>query len=339
MTVPTLKRTVKLTAMRSMRAAGVYSFKAKSAQRSQSLLILCYHGIALRDEHEWAGHLFITPERFRQRLTALRDLKANVLPLGEGFTRLRNGSLPERAVSITFDDGFYDFAQYAAPILSDFAFPSTLYWTTYYSERKLPIINLILDYLLWKVKQASIEFSEQGIANPMPIRNWIERRDVVHKLLAWFDSARLDTAAKDQFARRLANRFQIDYDDILHSRILQIMTPEEAAVLVRSDVDIQLHTHRHRTPVDRGLFAKEIEDNSERIQAITGKTPVHFCYPSGVTDPAFLPWLNNCGVQTATTCQRGFARPDSGNLLLPRVLDDSNMDPVEFEGVVSGLFA
>jgi peptidoglycan/xylan/chitin deacetylase (PgdA/CDA1 family) len=334
-----LKRAAKLTAMRCVRSTGAYSFSANSARRKRELLILCYHGIALRDEHLWAGDLFITDERFRQRLTALRDLKANVLPLNEALKRLQTGTLPDRAVSITFDDGLYDFRSRAVPALADFGFPATLYFTTYYSGLKFPIIDLVLNYLLWKSAETSIDFPEQGILRPMPIRNRVERAAVNRNLLAWFDSAKLDTLAKDQFARQLANRLAVDYDEILRSRILQIMTPEEAAQAAAAGIDLQLHTHRHRTPQVHDLFLKEIAENSRRIEEISGNKPLHFCYPSGDSDPVFLPWLRGCGIKSAATCLRGFAQPKSDPLLLPRVLDDSNMDPVEFEGVVSGLFA
>ena len=43
----------------------------------------------------------------------------NVLPLGEAVVRLGEGRLPERPLSITFDDGYADNATVAAPILLD----------------------------------------------------------------------------------------------------------------------------------------------------------------------------------------------------------------------------
>ena len=325
--------------MEAIRSAGVYSAMSNSARRKSRLLILCYHGLALRDEHEWAGYLFITPDKFRNRLASLRDMNATVLPLQEGVARLRNGSLPPRSVVLTFDDGFYDFLRHGVPILNEFGFPCTLYLTTYYSGLPFPIINLILDYLLWKSGCSSIDFPEQGITIPMPTRDWMERHEVMYRLLAWFDSAGLDTRGKNDFARQIAERFHIDYDDLLASRLAQIMTPDEAAQVARAGVDIQLHTHRHRTPKNHELFVREIEDNSTRIAEVSGRVPDQFCYPSGVYDSEFFPWLEACGVKSATTCERGFALPSSDVFLLPRVLDDSNMSAVEFEGVVSGLFA
>src|SRR5947209_18011478 len=143
-----LKNRLKESALSALRSTGTYTRYADSDKRRRKLLILCYHGLSLRDEHEWAGHLFITPERFRARLQCLREMKANVLPLGEAVERLHAGTLPPRSVAITFDDGFYDFLHHGVPILNEFAFPCTLYLTTYYSGLPFPIVNLALDYLM-----------------------------------------------------------------------------------------------------------------------------------------------------------------------------------------------
>jgi peptidoglycan/xylan/chitin deacetylase (PgdA/CDA1 family) len=102
-------------------------------------------------------------------------------------------------------------------------------------------------------------------------------------------------------------------------------------------MDIQLHTHRHRTPSDRTLFLREIEDNRKRIEAMTGSRPTQFCYPSGAYEEAFLPWLREAGVESATTCDPGIATRSSEPLLLPRLVDSSTLSPVEFEGWLAGV--
>lgn len=332
-----VKANLKNSALRALRSAGAYSLAANSEARRGKLLILCYHGIALRDEDEWAGHLFITAEQFRNRLACLRAMQANILPLTEAVARLKAGTLPPRSVVLTFDDGFYDFHHHAVPILQEFDAPCTLYLTTYYSEHQWPIANLMLAYLLWKGGKTSVAFPEFGIPQEIAIADWDGQVEAVRLISKWFEENDITTAGKDATCRQIASYFGIDYDDLLRSRILQLVTPKEAAAVAEAGIDLQLHTHRHRTPRDRDLFHREIEDNRTRIEAITGKRPVHFCYPSGVYADEFLLWLTECGVETATTCERGFARADSPSLLLPRLLDDSNMDIIQFEGYVSGL--
>ena len=109
------------------------------------------------------------------------------------------------------------------------------------------------------------------------------------------------------------------------------MSSSEVNAIARAGVQIELHTHRHRTPRDRDLFEREVRDNRERIREYTGSEPLHFCYPSGVTSPQFLPWLRECGVKSATTCNHGLSKPGCEPLMLPRFLDSSAVDDIDFE--------
>lgn len=317
-----MRRTLKKAVLGTLRSTGMFSV-ASRLRRKDSLAILCYHGISLRDEHEWEGGLYIPPDRFRQALQWLRDWNANVLPIAEALDRLHAGTLPPRSVVLTFDDGFYDFYRHAWPLLSEFAYPCTLYLTTHYSRYRLPIFNLVVSYLIWRGSNPAISSDA--------------RHAEVQRVLERVAAQNLSTVEMDLEARRLAESLGIHYDDILNDRLFQIMTPDEVAEVARGGIDIQLHTHRHRTPVDRELFIREIRDNIHSIEEITGHTPRHFCYPSGVTSPAFLPWLKECGVQSATTCVPGLARADTDPLLLPRYLDGCGVTRLDFESWLCGL--
>ena len=314
-----MRNTLKKAVLSSFRATGVFS-ASTSLRRANTLVILCYHGISLRDEHEWAGGLYITPEFFRRRLEFLRNWNANVLPLAEGLERLRDGSLPPRSVVLTFDDGFYDFYLHAFPALRDFGYPCTVYLTTWYTRYRLPIFNLLMNYLLWKRGDGS-EQRAKAVA------------DYMDRVAA----EGLDAESTDLIARGLAAELGIDYDGILRDRLFQIMSSEEVAEIAAAGIDIQLHTHRHRTPSDRDLFLREIRDNARVIEEMTGCAPRHFCYPSGVTSAAFLPWLKESGVESATTCVHGLATPQSDPLLLPRYLDGCGVTELDFESWLSGM--
>ena len=100
-------------------------------------------------------------------------------------------------------------------------------------------------------------------------------------------------------------------------RILHLMKPEELAKLPEAEFDVELHTHRHRTPLDESLFVREIRENREWLASKVNVRPIHFCYPSGVHHNQFLPWLRAEKVVSATTCETGIARRDNRPLLLP----------------------
>ncbi len=318
-----MSNTLKQAVLKALRATGVFAASTRFRRRDK-LVILCYHGISLRDEHLWEGGLYMPIELFRQRMAFLHAWGANVLPLSEAVVRLRENTLPPKSVVITFDDGFYDFYLKALPAMREFDFPSTLYLTTWYTKHKLPVFTLMVKYLLWK--SGKPEFADPEA-----------REHAVARYAEQADSEHLTPEQCDQVSRQLAERIGIDYDSILEDRLFQLMTPEEAAVAAKSKVDIQLHTHRHRTPHDRDLFVREIHDNAKFVEAITGLAPQHFCYPSGVTSPEFLPWLRQCGIQSATTCEHGVATRDDDPLLLPRYLDGCAVTELDFESWLSGV--
>jgi len=140
---------------------------------------------------------------------------------------------------------------------------------------------------------------------------------------------------KDELLTALAGQLPVDYDAILSKRLLHIMSPDELKELVAAGVDIQLHTHRHHSPTKRESFMLEVGENREFISQFT-KLPHHFCYPYGRYADCFGPWLDECNVVSATTCDPGLATNQSDRFKLPRLIDTSSLKPVELEGWISG---
>jgi peptidoglycan/xylan/chitin deacetylase (PgdA/CDA1 family) len=236
----------------------------------------------------------------------------------------------------------YDFHARAHPLLEEFGFPATVYLTTYYSDYNKPIFALFCSYVLWRAR----------LRKPA-----VDVRDLLGRPGKWdlsTDGGRarahgevLDHVSREQmrlperiaFAERMTEFLGDDYESLRAKRILTVMTNDEAAELSRKGVDVQLHTHRHRTPEDHNLFMREIVENRARIDAFRSSTARHFCYPSGVYRPEFLPWLAEAGVISATTCDPGLASPRSEPMLLPRLVDTSMLSALDVEGWLTGMSA
>src|SRR5690242_19740091 len=105
-TILSIRKEMQRVVLKTLRAGGVLNVIAASRWRRRRLLVLCYHGIALRDEHIWSDLFYITPEHFRAHMEILRRTRANVLGLDDALALLEAGALPDRSVVITFDDGF-----------------------------------------------------------------------------------------------------------------------------------------------------------------------------------------------------------------------------------------
>ena len=333
-----MRTQIRRAVLHVLRTAGVFRLLRESEWRRQRLLILCYHGTSLEDEHQWRQGLYMAPSVLEQRLELLREGKYNVLPLSEALQRLYVGELPPRSVSITFDDGPYDFYKQAYPRLRAYGFPVTVYQTTYYSDRQLPVFNLICSYLLWKRKGTVLNSgAELGLGPQLDLRTEASRQAIVTALMDISHKQNLSGDEKNQLACRLAEMLGIDYATLMRKRILHLMNAREIAELSRDGVDFQLHTHRHAMPKDQSLFRREIIDNRTCLQSASQHEAVHFCYPSGVYGQEFLPWLKAEGVISATTCDVGLATSRKDSLLLPRFVDTSGRNGLDFESWLTGV--
>ncbi len=320
--------------------SGLFSLVGRSRWRRRRLSILCFHGIALADEVAWRPGLYITRDQFARRMNRLNSLKANVLPLDEAVIRLREGTLPPRAVVITFDDGGYDFFHHAVPVLSANGFPSTLYLTTYYTGRQMPVLQIALDYLLWKARDRGLPYwPALGIDASSALGVDTARRRVATSILTAVRRRTDDPVARDAVLDELATHLGVDGSALRHTRLLSMMMPDEVQDAARRGVTIELHTHRHRTPRDRTAFLSELAENRDVIMSIVGREPRHFCYPSGDFDADMQRWLAEAGVRTATTCQVALAERGSPAMELPRYLDTSSQSDASFDGWVTGAAA
>jgi len=339
---PPLTVVVKRSMLGASSRLGLLSGVRDSRWRQRRLLILCYHSISIADEHEWSGSYSMTPAMLESRLRMLRDGRYNVLPLGEAVRRLFEGTLPPRSVALTFDDGMFDFHARAWPLLQEFGFPATVYLTTYYSDYGKPIFGLLCSYVLWRARARLPQPDVAplfGTAMAWQLADAAGRARAHRDILAYVDREQLTLPEQTAFAERLTELLGDDYEAIRAKRLLTVMTRDEAAEIARDGIDVELHTHRHRTPNDHALFLREIADNRARLELIRDGVARHFCYPSGVYRAEFLPWLREAGVTTATTCDPGLASHRSDPLLLPRLVDTSFLSPLDVEGWMTGMSA
>jgi len=331
-------RSAKQAALGAAKAAGAFGLARGSRWRRERLLILCYHGLSADREHEWRPALFMPPELFERRLAALRRSGLRILTLTEGLERLYEGTLDEPAAAITFDDGFQDYYRFAAPALEKHSLPATVYLATWYVDRAGPVFEVFLSYALWlSVGSAARLGSEFGFAQPPALATAEQAERAARAIWEFAEREKLSDDERDALAARLCAVLGVDYDGLRRKRALGSMNTREIAALKDAGTDFEMHTHRHRTPPDERLFRREIADNRESVERATGRTPLHFCYPSGVYDASFLPWLEAEGVRSAATCDPGLASRESNPLLLPRFLDGAHVKRIEFEAWLAGM--
>lgn len=315
-------------------------FEVSRKLTANRLRVLCYHGMSLEDEHMFRTGLFMTPSTFRRRMDYLADREIPVLSLREGVERLYAGSLPPCAAVITIDDGFASVYSEARPVLAEKRFPATLYLTSYYFQKQTPIYRLIISYILWKAPDGMVvDLSQLGVPDLQSADNLIltgPEKERIEEILRDYGETACDEPTRQAISEKLGAATGVDYRRIRESRILNLVSEQEALGLEQSSIGVELHTHRHNFPRSHPEARTELGENIAVLASTLGKDAKHFCYPSGEWSREHWPVLEELGIETATTCDSGLARADTHRYALPRILDDMRVSQIEFEAEVCG---
>ena len=96
-------------------------------------LLLAYHAVGT-----WSSTLAIPEPVLRAQLVLLRRRGYVGLTAAEAERRRQNGTLPPRALVVTFDDGFRSVLR-ALPILEELGFPATVFAVTSFVDSGEPL--------------------------------------------------------------------------------------------------------------------------------------------------------------------------------------------------------
>ncbi|HWB13972.1 MAG TPA: polysaccharide deacetylase family protein [Pirellulales bacterium] len=281
--------------------------------------------------------MFISTSTFSRRLAYLVKTRSAVLSLGDALERRRRAELPDLPVVITIDDGFYSTLEVVKSQLAPQAMPATLYVTSYYADKQTPIFRLVVAYIFWKTEAgelhlASLVHDWSGVVN---LEDRTAAQEAMRRIVD-YGERELNDPGRCELALRLGHLLGVDYQIIVASRLFSLLKKDELRELEALGVDIELHTHRHRLPLDEAEVAREIGDNRMWLGGVVRSQLEHFCYPSGDWSPEHPPWLAALGVKSAVTCDVGLNGPDTPHLALRRWLDDESVSQIEFEAEVSG---
>jgi peptidoglycan/xylan/chitin deacetylase (PgdA/CDA1 family) len=330
-----MSRQFKRIAYRISKWLGLFALARRYT--AAELRILCYHGLSIRDEHLYMPGLFMRPKTVRSRLAMLQGNGYPVLLLSEAIERLSAGTLPPCSVVITYDDGFYGNYVCGLPLFEEFRVPSTIYVTSYYVVNQNPIFRHVVQYMFWKTDHHKLVLDGFPGCPPgtLDLQDHERTRSAMWDLILAAE-ANLDESARLAIGAELGTRLGVDFDELVASRRLSLMTEGEVRSLAGLGVDIQLHTHRHQFLPDKCHVEREISDNRAVLEPVAGKPCNHLCYPSGVFTHQQWPWLEELGIESATTCEPGLNNPQTPRLGLRRFLDMETISAIEFEAEISG---
>ncbi|MCH9642806.1 MAG: polysaccharide deacetylase family protein, partial [Actinomycetia bacterium] len=87
-----------------------------------------FHGVEAQRLSPPCWHV-LDVATLRRQLDFVRR-RFHVLPLDQALEQLRTGTLPDRAATVTFDDGTRNLATYAAPVLRSLGLPAAIFLAT-----------------------------------------------------------------------------------------------------------------------------------------------------------------------------------------------------------------
>lgn len=299
--------------LEAAKALGLAALARRATARH--LRILCYHGLWVAPGPPFGNHLFMPPALFERRMQRLKRSGAPVLALGEAVDLLGRDRIPPGAVVITIDDGWVSTHTHMLPVLESLGLPATLYATTWYSGRALPVVNVAAAYFAAASGGSALDAAHAAAA--------IEALPLAQRLPA---------------LRAVGAALGVD-EAWLETRQFNIMSADELADCERRGLDVQLHTHRHIEIAETvDALPGEIEENRARLRAAVGDKPlVHFCYPSGSTHERARTMLADGGIVSATLVDRGLNPPGTDPLALRRFLDGRLVTDAQFDAYLSGL--
>ena len=145
----------------------------------------------------------------------------------------------------------------------------------------------------------------------------------------WVEIVRPTADRQQQAVQQIAGRLGDDLSEFSKRRILHLMNAVEVREASDAGLSIQLHTHRHRAPLDAGLSRVR----SIRIANVlkNGRG-----IPRGISATPWVKWIlifsafQQRDVQSGVTCTPGLASTKDHPLLLPRLVDSSGMSELEF---------
>jgi len=238
----------------------------------------------------------------------------NVIPLADAAARLGIGTLPARPLAITFDDGYADNQQIAAPILSKLGLPATFFIATGYLDGG----RMFNDSIIAAVrgcKRSNLDLSELALGIHS-LASLEQRRHAISVLLPQVKG--LDPARRAASAERICQLAEITPPDDL------MMTSSQVGALARAGFGIGAHTVNH--PILAGLETAaardEIELGRRRLEEITGGPVRLFAYPNGRPGDDYTvhtaALVRQLGFTAAFTTAHGVARTGADVFQLPR---------------------
>ncbi len=268
------------------------------ARMAGNLTILCYHRVLPEAEKSayFAPDLVVTPAAFRVHCETLAR-RFTVMTLADAYEALRAGRAHAKPlVAITFDDGYQDNHQFAAPVLAQAGLRGTFFAiadlantsSSPWYDRMARAIQSLNGQGRGVAADGTLTVAGPSAASP---------RQVVAQ------AKKLDSARRAKLVDSLVQAAGRAVD----AGADRMMTWDELKALQRQGHEIGSHSCSHEILplLDDAALALEIRESKLKLEAALG-TPVRtLCYPNGDYDARTLRLAQQSGYLCAVTTRNG----------------------------------
>jgi peptidoglycan/xylan/chitin deacetylase (PgdA/CDA1 family) len=264
--------------------------------RADSLAALTFHRVTPPGPDVAPGLHSATPSGFGDLLDRLAR-RHRVISIEDVLRRAAGGpALPPRALLLTFDDAYVDFAEHAWPALRERELPSILFVPTAYPDAP--------DRTFWweRLHRAVSTTSRPSIAGPGGDLSLATERARAETY------RRLRGALKSMPHDRMLARVDEIVDELGGTRPgALVLGWARLRELMAQGVALGPHTRTHPLlpQLDPAALELEIAGSMDELARMTGSDAPVFAYPSGATSPRVAEAVAAAGVQVAFTTARG----------------------------------
>ncbi len=281
------------------------------------LLVLMYHRVIEQPALDpFRLGMCVSREHFAAQIDYLVS-ELRPIGLSEAVRRLANGqALPRRSVAITFDDGYLDNHQIAAPILASRSVPATFFVVTggLGEARALWWDRAI--HALASTRQTRLHLPALSLPGPVALDGDHRQAGAVAVLDALWRLAPDELpGVLDELVAQLAPQAQ---SDELALGQAPRMSQAQVASLHTMGFEIGAHTVSHLDM--RHLSPQRIEaeliESRQVLSSLCGQPVAGFAYPSGFLSTGLQHAVRTAGFDYAVSTERGI----NGQPLLPFAL-------------------
>lgn len=280
-------------------------------QGGASLTVLLYHRVLRQPDPMLPSDL--DAATFDAQLSSLSRV-FRVLSLEDALGRLRNGTLPARALSITFDDGYRDNIEVAVPILKQNGMTATFFIATGFLGSGRMMHDTVIETLRrLPSQQIDLEWIGLGKRAIDEVSSRVTIADDFMRKIK-YRSLHEGLIACERLAQGVHASLPIDL----------MMTSEHVVLLASAGMSVGAHTHDHAilSGLDAAEGYSQIIKSRNVLTDILGSAPNMFAYPNGKPNIDYrsthVEMVRRAGFLGAASVSIGTATRTSDHFQVPR---------------------